>query len=58
MRGEHLYTQQRPPDISSEDPQAMKKVIELAKSVNKKLYELEERIEKMEKFFAESEARI
>lgn len=58
MKNEHIQAQQIPPDIPYNDPNAMRKVIDLAKSTAKKQYELEERIEKIEKFFAESRGRI
>ena len=49
MDSEHIQSQQIPPDINPNDENAIRRVIDLAKSNYKKQYELEERIEKLER---------
>ena len=49
MDSEFIQSQQIPPDINPDDENAMRKVIDLAKTNSKKQYELEERIERLER---------
>jgi len=53
MPSEFIQGQQIPPEIDPDSDDALRQVIELAKSNYKKQYELEERIEKIEQFFVE-----
>jgi len=49
MDSEYIQPQQISPDINPNDENAMRRVVDLGKSNMKKLYELEERIEKLER---------
>ena len=53
QKSEFIQGQQIPPEIDPDSDDALRQVIELAKSNYKKQYELEERLEKIEQFFVE-----
>jgi len=52
-RADYIQNQEIPPDIDPDSDSALRQVIQLAKSNYKKLYDLEERLEKIERFFTD-----
>lgn len=50
---EHVQGQSIPPEIDPDSPDALRTIIQLAKSNYKKQHELEQRIEQIERFFEE-----
>ena len=52
-KSEYIQTQQIPPEIDPEDPNALYEVIRLAKSLYKEVYDTKQRIEELESIIME-----